>query len=242
MKPSDIILKKLKHHSPLESGDIAAIKKLGCRFRELAAGEDFIRQGDYATESAIVVEGIVARYHTVASGSRQYLSLHMAGDWPDAQGLLIDRMDHSVCAMGEASLCTIPHEDLIRTFRARPNLGFAVWRETLIDAAIFREAITNNSSRSGVERLAHFLAEMYFRSERNDLVVDKSCALPLNQTQLGEMLGMSIATVNRHLQALRKSKAADLRGGKLIVGNFAKLSSIGSFDALYLHLSVQPKV
>ena len=97
-------------------------------------------------------------------------------------------MDHSVCAVGEASLCTIPHEDLITTFRARPNLSFAVWRETLIDAAIFREAITNNSSRSSVERLAHFFSEMYFRYDRNDLVVDKSCALPLSQTHLGEML------------------------------------------------------
>lgn len=242
MKPSDVILKKLERHSPLESGDIAAIKKLGCRFKELAAGEDFIRQGDLATESAIVVEGVVARYHTVARGSRQYLSLHIEGDWPDAQGLLLERMDHSVCAVGEASLCTIPHADLIRIFRARPNLGFAIWRETLIDAAIFREAITNNSSRSGVERLAHFFSEIYFRSDRNDLVVDKSCSLPLSQTQLGEMLGMSIATVNRHLQALRKSRAADLRGGRLIVNNFAKLSSIGNFDALYLHPSVQPKV
>ena len=62
-----------KHHSPLESSDIAAIEKLSCRFKELAPGEDFIRQGDHAIEYAIVVEGVVARYHTVASGSNIFL-------------------------------------------------------------------------------------------------------------------------------------------------------------------------
>lgn len=242
MKPTDALIKKLKHHSQLDNADLAAIRALGCRFRELKPGEDFIRQGDKPEESAVVVEGMVARYHTLSDGGRQYLSLHIAGDWPDAQGLFLERMDHSVCAVGAASLCAIPHKDLIRTFRARPNVGFALWRETLIDAAIFREAITNNSSRTGVARLAHFFSEIYFRSEANDLVEDNSCALPLNQTQIGEALGMSIATVNRHLQALRKSRAADLRAGRLAVTNFPKLSAIGDFNPLYLHSDVQRRV
>lgn len=242
MKPSDMLIKKLKHHSQLDSADVAAIRSLECRFRDLQPGEDFIRQGDKPTESAIVLEGMVARYHTLANGGRQYISLHIAGDWPDAQGLFLEEMDHSVCAVNPASLCAIPHKDLIRTFRARPNVGFAVWRETLIDASIFREAVTNNSSRTGVTRLAHFFSEIYFRSNANGLVEKSSCPLPLSQTQLGETLGMSIATVNRHLQKLRRGRAADLRNGRLVVANFPKLSSAGDFDPLYLHLQVQRKV
>jgi hypothetical protein len=35
------------------------------------------------------------------------------------------------------------------------------------------------------------------------------------QAQLGEMLGMSLVSVNRNLQALRQTKAADHRAGKL---------------------------
>jgi CRP-like cAMP-binding protein len=242
MKPLDVLIKKLKHHSKLDSADLEAIRTLGCEFRMLRADEDFICQGEKPFKSAVVVEGVVARYHTLAGGGRQYLSLHIVGDWPDAQGLFLERMDHSVCAVGGAVLCTIPHRELIEAFRARPNVGFAVWRETLIDAAIFREAITNNSSRPGTARLAHFFAEIFYRSEANNLVKDNSCALPLNQTQIGEMLGMSIATVSRHLQRLRQSKVADLRGGQLVVSNPNKLHAIGDFDPLYLHAAVQPNV
>jgi len=242
MKPTDALLKKLKHHSHLDSGDIAAIRKLGCRFEALLPGADFIRQGDKPKESAIVIEGMVARYHTLKNGGRQYLSLHIAGDWPDAQGLFLEQMDHSVCAVGNASLCAIPHSDLIKLFRARPAVGFAVWRETLIDAAIFREAITNNSSRTGVARLAHFFSELFFRSNANDLVTNNSCLLPFNQTQIGETLGMSIATVHRHLQELRKTKAADLRSGRLIVTDRVRLFSIGDFSSQYLHARVQRRI
>ena len=239
--PHEILTRKLKSHSILSAGDAAALRKLVCHFRELEPGEDFIRQGDRPDASAIVISGMVARYHTTASGGRQYLSFHIAGDWPDAQGLFIDRMDHAVCAMDRAQLCAIPHSSLISLFKERPGIGFAVWRETLIDAAIFRDAITNNSSRTGTARLAHFFCQLFVRAEHVGLTRNGACAVPLSQTQLGETLGMSIATVQRHLQSLRKSGAVELREGMLVVKNLARLKAIGEFDEGFLHLTVQKK-
>ena len=242
MKPMESLIAKLERHSRLDGADRAAIRALECRFRELRPDEDLIRQGEAPTESAIVIDGVAARYHTLTDGGRQYLSFHITGDWPDAQGLFLRRMDHSVCAVGDASFCSIPHESLTKLFRQRPNVGFAIWRETLIDAAIFRAAIVNNSARHGIARLAHFFSEIYVRSEASDLVTEKSCDLPLSQTQLGEALGMSIATISRHLQALRKRKAADLRGGRLVVNDLSRLQALGDFDPDYLYLTVQPRI
>ena len=144
-----------------------------------------------------------------------------------------------MCAIGTAVVCAIPHDELIALFRERPNIAFAVWRETLIDASIFREAITNNSSRDSVARLAHLFCEMYFRAKRIGLVRDGVLSLPLNQTQVGEMLGMSLVSVNRNLGKLRKYLAADFKAGKLIVTNWKQLSSIGEFDPTYLHQTAQ---
>lgn len=238
MAPSDILLRKLRYHSPIDAADVAAIRRLRCEIRELTAGEEFIRQGDKPKAAAVAIEGILARYHTLGSGARQYLTLHYPGDWPDAQGLFLQSMDHSVCAMGRALVCSIAHDQLMKIFEERPTIGFAVWRETLIDAAIFRESITNNSSRHGAARLAHFFCEQFQRAKFAELADANSCPLPLTQTQLGEMLGMSLVSVNRHLQALRQTKAADLRVGKLYIRSWAKLVSLGEFDAGYLHQTV----
>ena len=68
MAPSDVLLRKLQYHSPIDSADVAAIRRLRCEIRELAAGEEFIRQGDRPKAAAIVIEGIMARYHTLAVG------------------------------------------------------------------------------------------------------------------------------------------------------------------------------
>jgi len=239
MPPSDIVLRKLGYHSELDSADIAAIRRLRYEVRELAAGEDFICQGDRPRAAAIVIEGIMARYHTLHSGARQYLSLHYPGDWPDAQGLFLQQMDHSVCAMGRAVVCSLSHEQLTKTFVEQPTIGLAVWRETLIDAAIFRESITNNSSRHGAARLAHFFCEQFHRAKFAGLVEGNTCPLPLTQAQLGEMLGMSLVSVNRSLQALRQTKAADHRAGKLSIRSWPKLATLGEFDPGYLHQIVR---
>ncbi len=235
MAPSDVLLRKLKFHSHLDKADVDAIRRLRCETRELTAREDFIKQGDKPTTAAVVIEGILARYHTLASGNRQYLSLHYPGDWPDAQALFLTHMDHSVCALTRALVCSISHEQLMKTFDERPAIGFAVWRETLIDAAIFRESITNNSSRHGPARLAHFFCEQFQRAKSAGLAEANSCPLPLTQTQLGEMLGMSLVTINRHMQTLRQTKIADYKAGSLSVRSWSKLAVVGEFDPAYLH-------
>src|ERR1700752_2093900 len=94
MAPSDILLRKLKFHSPIDSADVAAIRRLRCEIRELQPGEEFVRQGDKPKGAAVVIEGFMARFHTLRSGTRQYLALHYPGDWPDAQGLFLQNMDH----------------------------------------------------------------------------------------------------------------------------------------------------
>lgn len=235
MAPIDVLLSKLTQHSPLDFDDIQKLRHLPFSMQVLSPGQDFVRQGDLPRASAIVVEGLIARYHTLESGGRQYLSYHLPGDWPDAQALFLERMDHSVCAMGKAVICAVPHNELIELFRERPAISFAVWRQTLIDASILREAITNNCSRGAVTRLAHLFCELYFRAKRAGLVKANICNLPLTQTQIGETLGMSLVSVNRNLKRLRKQAPADFRAGKLIVRDWEKLAAFGEFDPQYLH-------
>lgn len=234
--PHRILAKNLREHSRLAAEDIEQIANLSYLVRHYGPNDDLIRQGDSPTASALVLTGMVARYHLLGSGRRQYLSFHIVGDMPDAQGLFIDQMDHTVCAMDHAAIAFIPHADLIRAFKARPQLAFAVWRETLIDAAIFREAITNNSARAVQTRMAHLFCEIFHRARASGLTEQDRLDLPISLTQLGEALGMAIATVNRTLQRLRASGSVDLRNGVLTVRNWDKLAGIGQFDARYLHL------
>lgn len=232
----DVLIGKLQEHSSLSRADIAAIKALPCQKRALVPDEDIVRQGDKPDISVIVLEGIVARYHTLKSGKRQYLSYHIAGDMPDAQALFIEQMDHSVASVNQSVIATVQHKALLNLFEERPQIGFTIWRETLIDAAIFREAITNNSARTLQSRIAHFFCEQFYRAKQIDLVESNKCSLPLTQTQLAETLASSLPSISRALITLRKTKAVDFRSGFLEIKDWNRLVKIGDFNPAYLHL------
>jgi CRP-like cAMP-binding protein len=235
-----ILIRKLKEHSRLAAEDVAAINSLSHSVRELANSEDLIRQGDDPAVSAVVMSGMVVRYHLLRNGRRQYLSFHMAGDMPDSQALFIDKMDHAVCAIGPVHIAAIPHKELLAAFNRRPSIGFAIWRETLIDAAIFREAITNNSARRMPARMGHLFCELFYRARSSGLTEGNTVAAPISLVQLGETLGMSIATVNRTLQQLRLSQAVDFQRGEIEVKNWKRLTEISQFNPSYLHLKKPP--
>lgn len=238
----DVMIRKLKAHSALSRDDIAVLQSQPATTRNVAANEDLVRQGENPKVSIIVLSGMLGRYHTLRSGGRQYLSFHIAGDWPDAQALFVERMDHSVCAMNEASIATISHRRLIGLIERVPSIAFAIWRETLIDAAIFRQAITNNGKREITVRLAHFLCEQFYRAKAADLVTGGACDLPLSQTQIADALGSSLTTINRAMQSLRKTRALDLTAGRLQIRNWPKLADYGDFDPAYLHLRRAPHI
>lgn len=90
-----------------------------------------------------------------------------------------------------------------------------MWRETPIDATIFCEAITNNSARPVLTRILHLFCELFYRARASGLIKHNQLAFPVSPVQIGEGLGISIVTVNRTLQRLRATGAADFRDGTL---------------------------
>jgi CRP-like cAMP-binding protein len=233
-----LLLTRLKQHSSLSPRDEEMLATLRPRTERVARGADLVRQGDKPNASIFVLAGMIARYHTVASGERQYLSLHIVSDLPDLQSLLLGQMDHAVCAIDDAEIALFPHEQLRTAILQAPGLAVALWRETLLDAAVFRQAITTNGTRKSTERVAHLLCEQYVRARQAGIAAENACSLPLNQHQIGQMLGLSIVTVNRALQQLRLAHCAELSGGTLKVRDWARLQDKAAFDPTYLHLDL----
>jgi CRP-like cAMP-binding protein len=235
-RPHETLVRNLKEHSRLSDDDVVEICNFSITTRDVRAGQDIIRQGDQPEVAVLVVSGMVARYHLLQGGRRQYLSFHMSGDLPDAQGLFIERMDHALCAIGPATVAFIPHRQILTALQRRPPLAISIWRETLLDAAIFREAITNNSARPMQARMAHLFCELFYRSRVSRLNKGNRCSIPLTLVQLAETLAMAIATVNRTLQQLRNSGTMEFGDGELVILKWRELQELADFNPDYLHM------
>src|SRR3954464_14901151 len=81
----------------------------------------------------------------------------------DLQSLHIGTMDHSLATLTEAAVAFIPHKSMQDLTARFPNIAAVLWRDTLIDAAIFREWMVGMGRRSAYERIAHIFCELYLK-------------------------------------------------------------------------------
>jgi CRP-like cAMP-binding protein len=134
-----------------------------------------------------------------------------------------------------------PHQSVRELVRQCPRLGDIFWRDTLIDAAVFRKWMMGIGRKSAYARIAHLLCEVSVRMKSVGLADGHVCELPLTQAEIGDSLGLSTVHVNRSLQELRGNSLITLRGHLLTIQDWIGLKKAGEFDPTYLHLDGEHK-
>lgn len=232
----EALIRKLGAITSLSGEEQQAIRSLPVMLEDLPAQHDIAREGDRPTRCVLVGSGWLCRHKATDSGKRQILSLHITGDMPDLQSLLLHQMDHSLSTIAPSKVAFIRHDHLNELHRRNPELARKMWRETLVDAAAYREWLLGIGRRSAEEQMAHLFCEMLLRQHAIGLSEDHSCEMPLSQGDLADALGLSLVHVNRTLQSLRGTGFVSLARGRLTVHDWDGLQELSGFDATYLHL------
>jgi len=232
----DMLLRKLDSIAYLSDEERRAIEHLPIKVRPLKPGQDIVRENDRPSQSCLILEGWVCRYQLLGAGKRQIFSFHIPGDTPDLQSLHLRTMDHSLATLTSATVAFIPHQSLRELTAAFPGVAATLWRDTLVDAAIFREWMTGMGRRSATEAIAHLVCEMYLKLEAVGLAENHRYPLPVTQSDVGDALGLTNVHVNRVLKELRASKLISWQDGTLEIHDWGELTKLCEFDPTYLHL------
>ncbi len=230
------LIRKMENIAVLSEPEKAALAALPMRLKDFAEHTDLVHEGDAPQECCLILEGFICRYKLLGQGQRQIFSFHLPGEITDLQCLQLSVMDHSVGSLSAGRCAYIPHaalRDLIDRF---PGIAVAFWRDTLIDAAIFREWLAGIGRRTAHQRIAHLICEVYTRLRSLDLIPDRVFDLPVTQAELGDALGLSTVHVNRVLQDLRRNGLITSKGRRLLIEDWPRLQEAGDFDPAYLHL------
>ena len=238
VSPLDRLVRKLESitSTPLSEQETKVVLNLPVSVRKLEADEDIVREGDRPSQCCLVVEGLLCRYKVLADGTRQILSFHVPGDIPDLQSLHIDVMDHSLASNIASTVAFISHNALKDLCHEQPRIADVFWRDTLIDAAIFREWIVNVGSREAYGRIAHLICELFLKLRAVGLTNGNSFNLPLTQGEIGDATGLSTVHVNRTIMDLRADGLITLEKGHCTINNLNGLNEAAMFDPTYLHL------
>jgi CRP-like cAMP-binding protein len=230
------LIRKLESIFTLTDAERKALENLPMQVVAIKENQDIVREGDRPSRSCLVLSGFACTYKMTKNGKRQIVSFNLPGDIPDLQSLHLRALDNGISTISPCRVGFIPHEALRDICDRYPRIASAFWRETLIDASIFREWVLNVGQREAYNRMAHVLCELLTRLRAVGLTQDHSCNLPITQSEFADALGVTTVHVNRVLQQMRADGLIELKGDRLNIPDWEKLKQVGEFDPTYLHL------
>jgi CRP-like cAMP-binding protein len=230
------LLRKLQSIGDPTEVEHRALAALRPTIKVFDAQEDIVREGERPSVVCLVLEGFACRYATVPSGRRQILSFHISGDIPDLQGLFIKVMDHNLAVLVPTKVALIAHDAMRALIDRNHRIAHLLWRDSLVDAAIFRKWIVGMGRRTAYARFAHLVCEFAMRMNAVGLMEGSVCAMPFTQADIADALGLSNVHVSRVLGRLRRQGLFTWQDGVLTIKNWQRLQKAAEFEPSYLQL------
>lgn len=204
--------------------------------RVLPARQTLTCEDKTVDASTYLIEGLMCRYVDGRRGQRQLVAIHVPGDFVDLQSFPLERIDHAVTSLTDATIATVRHETLIGLMARHPELVRLLWFSTMLDAAISREWIFRLGNLPAIGRVAHFCCEMATRLSIVGEGDGKQFTLPLTQADIADACGLTPEHVNRVFRQLREGGIFQFADGVLEIGNPEEARTIGHFDPGFLYI------
>jgi CRP-like cAMP-binding protein len=232
----DKLLLKLRERDRLSQAEEAALREVISDVVDIPAKQTISRRGEPVDRSVLLISGMMCRYKDLRNGQRQITALHVAGDFLDLHGFTLKRLDHDIMSLCPSRIAYAPHDRLTEITADFPHLTRLLWFSTNLDAAMHREWELSLGQRTGAARAAHLFCELYERLKIVGMIQGHEFDLPINQTELGECLGLTVVHTNRVLRELRQQGLARFTRGRVVIDDMQGLRSAAEFDPLYLYL------
>jgi CRP-like cAMP-binding protein len=230
------LIEKMARRDTISTSERDTLAALLGPVRVVPAGKLLIEPGDRPNFSTFLVSGLCARFSLTPGGGRQLTEINVPGDFVDLHSLLMRQMDHGVVALADCVVAPAAHEDLRRLTETAAHLTRLLWLETVVDGAIHRQWLVTMGQQDAASRLAHLICELYCRLEAAALAKSHRFGLPITQSDLGDLLGLTQVHVNRVLQELRRQDLVEWKGGHVTIKDWHGLVGLGEFDPAYLRL------
>lgn len=224
----------------LSDDERAVLEGAVAQTRRYTAGQVVVRQGVPVDISTLLVEGMMTRHVDAPDGRRHLVAVHLPGDFVDLHAYALKKLDHDVGALTDVTVAVVPHAALERLQASDMQLTRRLWFQTLLDAAMHRQWIYRLASLNAIQRVGHFLCETNARLLAIGASDGEHFALPMTQSDVGEVCSLTNVHVSRVLRELRERGLCQVRSSHVHITDLRKLTQMALFDPDYLYL--QPAI
>lgn len=193
--------------------------------------ETVVRQGETRRRLYTVLEGVLMRYRELDDGRRQIVNFMFAGDLIGLQGAFEEPSSHSVAALLPARMCLFEQSEFSALIGRHPGLGYDLTWLAAKEETALEEHMVAVGRRSAKERITYLAVWLLDRALGVGMAdADNRLALPLNQTQIADMLGLSLVHTNRTIKALAREGLVEWNPGEISVPDLDAASDYARYD------------
>lgn len=184
-------------------------------YRSYEAGEVILWRGEPLQFVASVVQGVANLSKTLEDGRTQMVGLLLPSDFIGRPGRT--HVDFDVTATTDVTLCRFeraPFEHLIET---TPHVAQRLMELALDELDAARDWMILLGRKSAREKIATFLDLLARRGNMDNAQGQIALDMPMTRDQIANFLGLTLETVSRQFNALKKDGIIAFSGRKELV-------------------------
>lgn len=211
-----------------EELDFVASFKIG----EMAvrAGSSIYLEGHNSPHLFTVLDGWAIRYKILEDGNRQVYNFALRGDLIGLQGVLFDKMLHSVEALTDMRLCVFPREKVWELYQRHASLGFDMTWIAAREESILAQHLAAVGQLPALGRLAYVILFLLERVRRGGNGDETAIDAPLTQEHLGDAMGLSLVHTNKTIRKLQAMGCIEWQRQTLRVVDELRLTELASYE------------
>ena len=219
----------LRPHAPEEIPYIQSFKMGEVRLErgEVLIEQDVTRGGLYT-----LLDGMMMRYRMLEDGRRQIVNFMFPGDLIGLEGTFGEVASHSVEALLPSRLCVFDTPRYFDLIVAQPSLGYDITWLAAKEETALEEHLVALGRRSAIERVAYLAVWLLERASATCMAAaNNRLEVSITQTQIADMLGLSLVHTNRTIKALARRGLVLWRQNAIEVPNRAAAAEFAHCDA-----------
>jgi CRP/FNR family transcriptional regulator len=172
-------------------------------YRTFAAGDPILWRGEELVYVASVVSGVATLSKTMEDGRTQMVGLLLPSDFIGRPGR--SEIDFDVTATTDVTLCCFSRKPFEKLVDDTPHVAQRLMELALDELDAARDWMLLLGRKTAREKVATFI-EMLARRSRdpNADVAQHQMSMPMTRDQISNYLGLTLETVSRQLNALKK--------------------------------------
>lgn len=223
----DVAVSRFLAFGPLEERDYLDLASLAGHTRWLKRGEHIYMEGDQPL-LALLLRGWTASSITFEDGTRQVIKVQLPGDMLGVPNLALRTNADSVTALTDVQIGLMSPHALGRLFERNPRLGALLFLISQEERVRGMDRLASLGATQALSRVAALLRELLARLQRTDPAITDTIEIPLLQSDVASLIGITPVHLNRTIQRLRAERVLRWRRSVVTILDHARLAELGA--------------